>query len=89
MAVGAAARDIRRLIVGEAMRPVTIGLAAGLAAALVVNRVVESQLVGVSPADPVVMVAVPALLVVVALAACRIPVRRAVRVDPAVTLRHE
>jgi hypothetical protein len=89
MAIGAAARDIRRLILGEGMRPVAVGLAAGMAAALAINRVLQSQLVGVSPYDPLVMLAAPALLVMVALLACASPVRRALRVDPAVALRHE
>jgi hypothetical protein len=56
---------------------------------LAVNRVLQSQLVGVSPFDPLVLVAAPAMLVVVAAAACRIPVRRALRIDPALALRHE
>jgi len=89
MAIGAAARDISRMILGEGMRPVAIGLAAGWAAALAVNRILQSQLVGVSPFDPLVLIAAPALLIAVALVACRIPVRRALRIDPAVALRQE
>ena len=89
VAVGAGARDIRRLIVGDGLRPVAVGLAGGLVAALAVNRLIQSQLVGVSPFDPIVLLSTAALLVLVALVACRIPVRRALRVDPAVTLRHE
>lgn len=89
MAVGAGARDIRRLVLGEGLRPVAVGLVTGLIAALAVNRLLRSQLVGVSPFDPAVLLTTALLLLVVALAACRIPVRRALRVDPAVTLRHE
>ena len=89
MAIGAAPRDIRRMVVGEGLRPVALGIAAGLSAAMAVNRLFESQLVGVSAYDPVVMVAAPVILVMTALAACRIPIRRALRVDPAVALRHE
>jgi predicted permease len=89
MAIGAAPRDIRRMVVGESLQPVALGLATGLVAAAAVNRVFASQLVGVSPSDPAVMVAAAALLVITALGACRIPVRRALRVDPAVALRHE
>ncbi|MGE0813850.1 MAG: hypothetical protein AB7O28_07390 [Vicinamibacterales bacterium] len=48
-----------------------------------------SQLVGVAPDDPTVLGAVAAMLVVTALAACRIPIRRALRVDPSIALRHE
>jgi predicted permease len=89
MAVGAAPRDIRRLVIGEALWPVALGLAAGLVVAAAVNRVFASQLVGVSPSDPAVMAAAAAILLTTALWACRIPVRRALRVDPAVALRHE
>jgi predicted permease len=89
MAIGAAARDISQLILREGMRPVVIGLAAGLAAALAANRILQSQLVGVSPFDPLVLIATPAVLVGVALAACLIPVRRALTIEAAVALRHE
>ena len=82
MAVGAATRDIARMIVREGMRPVTIGLLAGFAAAAATNRILESQLVGVSPYDPLTMIAGPLVLIAVALIGCRIPARRAMRVDP-------
>jgi putative ABC transport system permease protein len=89
VAIGAAPRDIRRLIAVEGLRPVALGLAIGSAAATAVNRVFASQLVGVSPSDPAVMVTMAAILVMTALGACRIPVRRALRVDPSMALRHE
>ena len=89
MAIGAAARDIGRLILREGMRPVGLGLAIGLVASLAVNRLLQSQLVGVGPYDPVTMIGAPLLLIVVALLACRIPARRAMRIDPVVALRHE
>jgi predicted permease len=89
MAIGAATRDIARMIVREGMRPVAIGLCAGLLAAVGANRVLESQLVGVSPYDPLTMAAGPLVLIAVALIGCRIPARRAMRVDPVVALRHE
>lgn len=89
MAIGAAAEDIRRLIFREGMTPVAAGLLVGLAAALGLNRILESQLVGVTPYDPLTMAAAPSLLIVVALLGCRIPARRAMRVDPAVALRHD
>jgi len=89
MAIGAAARDIRRLIFGEGMRPVALGLIVGLTVSLAVNRILQSQLVGVSPYDPLTLVTAPALLILVALLACQIPSRRALRVDPAVALRHD
>lgn len=89
MAIGAAARDIGRMILREGLRPVAMGLVFGLAGSLGVNRVLQSQLVGVSPYDPLTMTAAPVVLIVVAVAACRIPARRAMRVDPVVALRHE
>jgi putative ABC transport system permease protein len=89
MAIGAAARDIRGMVIREGMWPVTIGVLAGLAASLAVNRVLQSQLVGVSPYDPITMTAAPLLLCGVALLACSIPARRAMRVDPVIALRHE
>jgi putative ABC transport system permease protein len=89
IAVGAMARDIGGLILREGMRPVADGLIAGVAISLAVNRLLQSQLVGVSPHDPLTLTGALALLIVVALLACRIPVRRAIRVDPVVALRHE
>ncbi len=89
MAIGAAAADIRGMVFRDGMPPVALGVMLGLAAALGVNRILESQLVGVSPHDPVSMAAAPVLLLLTALLACQIPARRAVNVDPAVALRHE
>jgi putative ABC transport system permease protein len=89
MAIGAAARDISRMIVREAMIPVGAGVAVGLAGAFAVNRVMHSQLVGVSPYDPMTMIATPLVLIAFALLACRLPAGRAARVDPVVALRHE
>lgn len=89
MAVGAMARDISRLILREGLRPVAFGLIVGVAISFGVNRLLQSQLVGVSPYDPLTMAGAPVLLIAVALSACRIPARRAMRVDPVVALRHE
>ncbi|HUA18480.1 MAG TPA: ABC transporter permease [Bryobacteraceae bacterium] len=89
MAIGAAAADIRRLIFREGMAPVVAGLLLGLATSLGVNRILQSQLVGVSPYDPVMVTGAPVVLIVVALLACQIPARRAMSVDPAVALRHD
>jgi putative ABC transport system permease protein len=89
MAIGAVPTDVRRMIVHEGMVSVVIGLLTGLAASLAVNRVLQSQLVGVSPYDPVTMIGAPFVLIVVALVACHIPARRAANVDPVVALRHE
>jgi putative ABC transport system permease protein len=89
MAVGAAVGDIRRMVFWEGMTPVALGLLLGLAASLGVNRILQSQLVGVSPHDPLTLIAAPALLIATALIGCQIPSRRAVQVDPAVALRHD
>jgi putative ABC transport system permease protein len=89
MAIGAAATDIRRMVLREGMLPVATGMILGLAAALAVNRILQSQLVGVSPYDPATMGGAPVVLIVVALLACEIPARRAMHVDPAVALKHE
>jgi putative ABC transport system permease protein len=88
MAIGATVEDIRGMILREGMLPVAAGTILGLAASLAVNRVLQSQLVGVSPYDPATIASVPAILAVVALLACGIPARRAVNVDPAIALRH-
>lgn len=89
MAIGAASHDIRRLIFREGLRPVMLGLLVGLMMSLAVNRILQSQLVGVSPYDPVTLATAPAALILVALIACQIPSRWALRIDPAVALRHD
>jgi ABC-type antimicrobial peptide transport system permease subunit len=89
MALGAAARDIRRAVFRDGMLPVAAGILTGLAASAAVNRVLQSQLVGVSPWDPVTLTAAPVMLTLVALLACHVPARRAMCVDPIVALRHD
>ena len=89
MAIGAGTHDIARMIVREGMRPVAIGVIAGVAAAAGANRLLHSQLVAISPYDPLTMTTGPLVLIVVAFVACRIPARRATRVDPVVALRHD
>jgi putative ABC transport system permease protein len=89
IAIGAAARDISRMVLREGMLPVTMGMIVGLAASFAVNRVLQSQLVGVSPYDPATMAGAPVVLIVVALVACQIPARRALQVNPVIALRHE
>ena len=89
IALGAQKRDVLWLVTGEGLVMVLIGIAAGLVAALALTRLMTSLLYGVKPNDPATFVAVPLLLIVVALLACYIPARRAAKVDPMVALRHE
>jgi putative ABC transport system permease protein len=89
MAIGATARDIRGMILRDGMAPVIAGVLLGLTAALAVNRVLQSQLVGVSPDDPVTMAIATLALIVIALLACQIPAQQAMKVDPAIALRQD
>lgn len=88
MALGAQPRQILRMILRQGIVIVAVGLVLGVLAALAAARVVGAFLT-VSPTDPVTYVAVSALLTLVALAACAIPARRAMRVDPMVALHYE
>jgi ABC-type antimicrobial peptide transport system permease subunit len=89
MALGAQSRDILRVVVKQVIVIVTIGLAAGVAAALGLTRFMAEMLYNVRPNDPATIVGVAALLAVVALVACYLPARRAIHTDPIVALRHE
>jgi putative ABC transport system permease protein len=89
MAIGATAQNIRGMILRDGMAPVIAGVLLGLNAALVVNRVLRSLLVGVSPDDPFTMAIVTLALIFIALLACQIPAQQAMRVDPAITLRED
>ena len=89
MALGAHQRDLLRLVVGQGILLVIIGSAVGIAAALGVTRFISSMLFGVRANDPLTIIAVAILLALVALLACYIPARRAMKVDPMVALRYE
>lgn len=89
MAIGASAGDILKLVLMQGMLPLGIGLAIGLAGSLAVNRMLRSMLVQVSPFDPITLAAASAVLGLAATLGCWIPARRAMKVDPVVTLRHE
>jgi ABC-type antimicrobial peptide transport system permease subunit len=89
MAVGAEGRDIVSLFAREGLAATAVGVMMGLLASLVVNRLLQSELVGVSPTDPLTYVLVSAILIVCAALGCFVPARRAARVDPLVVLRHE
>jgi putative ABC transport system permease protein len=87
VALGAQRADVMRLIVGQGLRLVTLGLALGLIAALVLTRLMKKLLFAVSETDPATFAAVVLLLTLGALLACWIPARRATRVNPIVALR--
>ena len=89
MALGAHARQVLRLVVGEGMRLVLAGVALGVAAAIALTRVLRAMLFEVQAIDPAIFAAVALVLAGVALAACWIPARRAAHVDPLVALRYE
>jgi putative ABC transport system permease protein len=89
MAIGAKAGDVERLVLGEGMRLVALGVATGVPAALVLTRLMSSLLFGVAPSDPATYLIITALLSAVAALACLVPARRATRVDPMIALRCE
>jgi len=87
IAVGAQRSDVMKLILTEGMSLILIGLAVGVAGSVASTRFLSALLFGVTPTDPLTFAAVFLLLAVVALAACYLPARQAVRVDPMVALR--
>jgi len=89
VALGASASDVLRMIVGEGMRIALIGVGIGIVAALGLTRLITKIIYGVSANDPLTFIGVAVLLSGVALIACYIPARRAMRVDPIIALRYE
>jgi predicted permease len=89
MALGATRASIWRLVIGESAKLVSLGLAVGIPAALLLTRYLSTLLFAVHPSDPLTFVVVAILLTLVALAAAYFPARRAMRVDPIVALRCE
>lgn len=89
IALGAQRGDVMRLVVGEGAKMALAGVVAGLVAAFGLTRLMANQLFGVTAHDPLTHIAVAVLLMVVALIACYVPARRAVRLDPVAALRCE
>ncbi len=88
-ALGATAREVAVLVVGQGLRWVAVGIVLGLVGYLAVSRFLRHLVFDITPLDPVSLLVGPAVLLAVALAACWIPARRAARVDPMVALRNE
>jgi len=89
VALGAQHRDIPWLILAQGLRLTIVGGTLGIAASFALTRYMSHLLFGISPRDPQTFVAIPFALFAVALLACYIPARRAMRVDPIVALRYE
>ena len=89
MALGAQVSDVMRMVVGEGVRLVALGIGAGLTGAFFLTRLMTSLLFDVSATDSATFVTIPLLLAAVALGACFVPARRAAKVDPMVALRYE
>jgi putative ABC transport system permease protein len=89
VALGAQPRQIMRLVLGNGVRMVSWGIAVGVLGALALSFIIGSQLFEISPTDPITYVVVAVMLAIVAIGACALPARRAMRVDPMVALRYE
>ena len=89
MALGASRSDVVAMVFRQSGLVVAIGLATGIVASLLLNRLIATQLWGVKPHDPATLGAVTAIVLLVGVLACTVPARRAKRVDPAVSLRYE
>jgi putative ABC transport system permease protein len=89
MALGAQAADVLRLALGHGMRLALTGVAMGLLAAYALTRLMKNLLFGVEATDPLTFTIIPLLLMIIALLACLIPARRAMKTDPITALRHE
>jgi putative ABC transport system permease protein len=89
VALGASSRDVLHMVLGQGIRTSLIGVGLGIAAAIGLTRLLTKVIYGVGATDPLTFIGVAALLIGVALLACYIPARRAMRVDPMMALRYE
>jgi putative ABC transport system permease protein len=89
MALGASAREILKMVIGQGMWHVLLGVLLGLAGSFALTRLMRSLFFDVSATDPLTFIMVTLLLIGVALIACYLPAREATKVDPAIALRHE
>jgi putative ABC transport system permease protein len=89
MALGARNADVLKMVFSQASRVIGAGVAIGLAGAVALTGLIKSALYGITATVPATYAGVSLLLVLVALIACAIPTRRAVKVDPTIALRYE
>jgi len=89
MALGAQSKDVLRMVVGEGVRLVLLGVVIGVGAGIALSRYLASLFFGVSPANPTTYLEVALLMIAIALIACLLPALRAVRVNPMTALRYE
>lgn len=89
LALGAQAADLLKLVIGQGLRLVAVGLSIGLATSFVLTKLISKLLFGVSATDPLTFVGISLLLAVIAILACWLPARRATKVDPLLALRQD